>query len=470
MPTFFYYQPGPAGSGKTYQLAHWATARAAAGEKVLIAQPTKELMRATAKTIRSIAADVQLTTMYSLGRSDRVAARVVQHMTDAKPLSGEIMLVTHETLKRIPGNMRRHWHMVCDEVPAVLEHIDLQVAKTHQHVTDHLDGSQELVPGLLLLKPANRTALEEVAINGTQDQNIATFDRLAQTILSGEHLVVVGADSYRDLIENPSTRGRLDVFAVRLPDFVENYRSTTFMAANIEHTELFIVWSAICDVRWKLHPDMGGKLRYQEHQNGKRLTLSYLFDVPLSRYHLGQEDEAGKTVFDRVSDFVGQFFADTPFLWQANKDATPSSFNYANRLPGVAHGLDKPAWKAFHNVALLAAMNRKTAAYGFLEKIGVTAEQAQATLGFQNDYQAMMRCSLRDPDAIAPVRVILGSKAGAEWIAQRFPGAVVEKLDTGIEEPRRRGRPEGSSTGRAKSGADRARECRARKKAERDAA
>ena len=41
----FYYQPGPAGSGKTYQLAHWAIERAAANEKVLIAQPTKELIR-----------------------------------------------------------------------------------------------------------------------------------------------------------------------------------------------------------------------------------------------------------------------------------------------------------------------------------------------------------------------------------------------------------------------------------------
>jgi hypothetical protein len=467
MPSFFYYQPGPAGSGKTYQLAHWAVERAAAGEKVMIAQPTKELMRETARTIARIDGDTPVTQMWSRSRSDRVVSRILDHMTAAKPMAGEIMLVTHEALKRIPSNLRQFWHMVCDEVPSVLEHIDLKVAKTHQHVTAHIDASETLAPGLILLKAGDRTALEEVAVNATQDQNIASFDRLANTILSGEYLVVVNEDSYRDLIENPGTRGRIDVFAVRLPTFVHGYKTTTFMGANIEQTELFVIWSAICDVTWRLHPGMGDKLRYTTHMNGQRLTIGYLFEGKLSRYFLGQEDDAGETVLDRVADFIALYWASVPFLWQANKDTTPAGFDHGGRLPGVSHGLDKAAWKQVHNVALLAAMNRKSAAYGFLEKIGVTAEQAQATLSWQNDYQAMMRCSLRDPDAIAPVRVIVGSKAGAEWIAERFPGAVLEKVDHGIEEPRRGGRPEGSITGRAKSSAERVREHRARKKAER---
>jgi hypothetical protein len=105
----------------------------------------------------------------------------------------------------------------------------------------------------------------------------------------------------------------------------------------------------------------------------------------------------------------------------------------------VSHGLDKAEWKRVHNVALLSAMNRKLAAYGFLTKLGISAEHAQPTLAWQNDYHAMMRYSLSDPNAVAPVRVIVGSRDGAEWIAAKFPGATVEKLHSGIAEPQKVG-------------------------------
>ncbi len=459
----FYYQPGPAGSGKTHQLAHWAASVAASHGKVLIAQPTTALIRATVAKIRSIDPSIKVTPIYARRANDRVTARTLDHMNAAAPHAGEILIVTHETLKRLPTNRRKFWHMVCDEVPAVLEHIDLRIAQTHQHVTDHI-AAEEVVPGLLSLAPGNRAALEAVQVNATEDQNIATFERLVSTLLSGDHFVMVDSDAYRDLLENPQTRGRLDFFAVLMPDFVSGYASTTFMGANIEETELFVVWKALFDIDWARHPVMGDKLRYETHQNGSRLTIGYLFDGRLSKRFLGAEDELGGTTFDQVTGYVARYWDAVPFLWQANKDAMPVGFDYASRLPGVSHGLDKAEWKRVHNVALLSAMNRKSAAYGFLVKLGISAEQAQATLAWQNDYQSMMRCSLRDPDAVAPVRVIVGSRDGAEWIAAKFPGCIIEKLDSGIEEPRRSGRPEGA-TGTAKTGAERAREARARKRA-----
>lgn len=462
--TTFFYQPGPAGSGKTHQLGHWAASVAASDGKVLIAQPTKELINDTARMIRSVDPTITVTSIYSKRANDRVTARVLDHMNNAAPHHGEVLLVTHETLKRLPTNMRKFWHMVCDEVPAVLEHVDLRIAQTHRFVTDHIDATEEVGAGLLALKPGNAAALQAVQVNATEDQNIATFERLVSTLLSGDHLVMVDADAYRDLLDNPETRGRLDFFAILLPDFVKGYASTTFMGANIEETELFVVWRALLNIEWKPHPEMGGKLRYLVHENGARLTISYLFDGRLSKRFLGAEDDLGATTFDQVTDYVARYWDRVPFLWQANKDAMPSGFDYAARLPGVSHGLDKAHWKRIHNVALLTAMNRKSAAYGFLTKLGISPEQAQATLAWQNDYQAMMRCSLRDPDAVAPVRVIVGSKDGAEWIAAKFPGCAVEKLDSGIEEPRRAGRPEGA-TGNAKTGAERAREYRARKRA-----
>lgn len=464
MTTTFYYQPGPAGSGKTYQLARWAAERARAGEKVLIAQPTKELIRETVRSIRAADADCPVTSIYTRYRNERVTAKAVAHMDEAAPHQGEVLLITHETLKRLPTNMRRFWHMVCDEVPGVLEHIDLRIARTHQHVTQHIDATATVASGLVALQPGNRAALEAIQVNETDDQNIASFERLVATMLSGDHVVMTDANAYRDLIENPNTRGMLDVFAILMPDFVRGYQTTTFMGANITETEMFVVWQRVADIAWLPHPDMRGRLRYETHQNGLRLTIGYLFDGRLSKRFLGQESSEGETVLDQVSDYVALYWSGIPFLWQANKASMPSGFAYDDRLPGVAHGLDKAHWKAYHNVALLSAMNRKSAAYGFLAKLGITAEQAQATLAWQNDYQAMMRCSLRDPEAITPVRVIVGSKDGADWIADKFPGCVVEKMDHGIEEPKKRGGQEGVKRG-GKTAAERQREYRARRAA-----
>lgn len=355
--------------------------------------------------------------------------------------------------------------MVCDEVPGVLEHIDLAIAKTHEHVTAHIDASAEVGQGLCVLQPANRAALEVIHANPTGDQNIASFERLTATVLSADHQVFAIADSYRDLIENPETRGKLDVFAVLQPEFVAGYKSMTFMGANITATELFVVWSKLFNVAWMRHPEMGDKLRYEQHQNGDRLTISYLFENRTSKNFLGGEDAEGATVLDRVTDVVRRYWDEVPFLWQANSDAMPKGFDFDNRLPGVSHGLDKAEWKRVHNVALLAAMNRKTAAYGFLTRLGVTQSEAHATVSWQNDYQAMMRCSLRDPNAIAPVQVIVGTRDGAEWIGARFPGCTVRKLEHFIDEPRAAGRPAREGE-RPKTSTERSRERRARLKVE----
>jgi hypothetical protein len=52
----------------------------------------------------------------------------------------------------------------------------------------------------------------------------------------------------------------------------------------------------------------------------------------------------------------------------------------------------------------------------------------------------MMRCSLRDPGAVAPVTVVLMSRDTAEWLSEKFPNSTVEKLDFALDGPRKVGR------------------------------
>ncbi len=53
-----------------------------------------------------------------------------------------------------------------------------------------------------------------------------------------------------------------------------------------------------------------------------------------------------------------------------------------------------------------------------------------------------MRCSLREPTATAPVTIVVPSRASAEWIASKFDGCTISKLNTGLDwEAQHGGRP-----------------------------
>jgi hypothetical protein len=235
------------------------------------------------------------------------------------------------------------------------------------------------------------------------------------------------------------------------------------MGANADETELVILWNKLLNINWQRHPDMNDKLRYVAHENGSRLTIGYLFDGRTSKRFFTDEDDSGVSNLTRITSFVGSYFSGCRFLWHANKGAEIDGFASADRLPMVSHGVNRPHFVSCHNVALMSAFNRYPAAYRFMQLLGIEEELAHTMIAHQSDYQAMMRCSLRDPVAVAPVNVLVGNRASAEWIASKFPGCKVVKVESGIDEPRKAGRP--ASMTPAKTATERSRARRERLKA-----
>jgi hypothetical protein len=356
------YVSAPAGSGKTYSLAHHAAAEVKAHKKVLIAQPTKRLIRQTARQIRAVdpTANIKITTIYGEDYAyEAVAARVQTHIDQAAPNNGEILL---------------------------------------------------------------------------------------NAVLDPDQLVCVRSDSYTDLLTNPTTLGHMDFFAILTDPFVDGFNEVTLMGANAEHSELMVLWQKILpNVEFTSHPILTANLRYATHTNGHRLTISYLFDKWSKRYaESGPEDE---TILKRTGAIVEGYMDGRSFLWQANKNVSDGLFDPKMRLPHRVEGLDDTNFTAVHNVVLLSALNRSNADYAFLALLGVDNHIADITLGYQSDYQTIMRCSLRDPKAIAPVEVIVASKKSADWLAQHFPGCTVKAIDHSISGPQARGRPTKPSAG-----------------------
>ena len=105
--------------------------------------------------------------------------------------------------------------------------------------------------------------------------------------------------------------------------------------------------------------------------------------------------------------------ADTHFA------TTPS----ATRLPNSPHGLNQ--YQSIHNVAILSALNPTPAHFGFLAKMGVDSDAVHTANYRYTVYQALMRCSARNPLDQNAKNIVVMDRATADWLALLFPGATV---------------------------------------------
>ena len=138
-----------------------------------------------------------------------------------------------------------------------------------------------------------------------------------------------------------------------------------------------------------------------------------------------------------------RFFAGERFVWMGNTD-TPDHVwgcRSGQRLPNTPHGLND--YQDVHNCAVLSALNLTPAFYSYLSTRGVNSVEAKDAVYRSACYQAIMRCSIRDPGCVDPVRIVVMDYATAEFLASLFSGAQIKQLPGMPKElgARRAGRP-----------------------------
>lgn len=120
----FKYVDAPAGSGKTYSLTRFAVEQARQHRKIVIAQPSKELITQTRDDIAEIDPDVKVTAIFGDRGTKNVVLAITKHLTRATPQTGEVVLITHEGLKRLETQgYRGGWQLVVDEIPSVFDDV-----------------------------------------------------------------------------------------------------------------------------------------------------------------------------------------------------------------------------------------------------------------------------------------------------------------------------------------------------------
>jgi hypothetical protein len=109
------------------------------GQRVLIAQPSRQLVAETEKRLRDFSRRPVHRFDSDTCGSGRVKAALADHlMHHADP--GQIVLTTHTALLTLPYFHRREdWHVIIDEIPSGHEGYQLNLAEEHRILTDHVE-------------------------------------------------------------------------------------------------------------------------------------------------------------------------------------------------------------------------------------------------------------------------------------------------------------------------------------------
>jgi hypothetical protein len=276
-------------------------------------------------------------------------------------------------------------------------------------------------------------SIRKIAKNKHKDDLYAVLQNLAHRVESDYWDVFALQDQYERLIGGGKENCKLFTYSLLKPSIFQGFRQTIIAGATFEDTMLHRLWTAQGVKLEPVHDALRRNLRYSVHENGDRITILYATEEEWSKTFRDKQVEANDQtlkLLDRVVTCVGNAMGDEPFLWMGNRDVPDDTFAdkpEAERLPNSPHGLN--GYQSFHNVVVLSALNPPPAHFHFLEGHGISGDEVKTGHYRCAVYQAVMRCSIRSPQDMAPKRVVVMDRGTADWLADLFPGAAVEPLE-----------------------------------------
>lgn len=418
------------GAGKTRATALRAIRLARDGERVLIVQPTLELIDQTvADEIKPIAAGVRVTAIHG-ENSETVVRDIVRHLREPQP-GGEILLITHsahERLPHVPASMV--WHLIYDEVPQTIWSAERNLTRNHRLLLDGVTAEPSEYPEYVRIRPANAAYLGAIVRNAERDDVDAVLAEIAAHVTSRHWHVYADAEQFGNLTaaSGDEKRRKLILHGVMQPSLMDGYKSVTILGADVGESALAYLWSR-AGVTFREDRRFDRDLRFTTHQNGDLIDIYYLSSVPWSKRFRDSEAE-GQKVLDLAAKAIIDLFGDEPFAFLANKDVPHAIWkdaaSRASRLPNIAHGNN--AFQHLHNVALLSALNPTSGHFAFLDTLSMDSDDVKTAVMRSALYQAACRISLRNPDDRNHKRIVVPDLDSAVWLEEKFPGANVLNL------------------------------------------
>lgn len=453
------------GSGKTYQAIRYAVKQAKLGEKVVIVQPSKDLIDQSFNDCCEVAAGLVPVRKYHSGtcEDNGVKGGILRHLKETDS-GGEVLFITHAAFLSMPyWHKAAEWNVIFDEIPVVDRDFTENVPDTHEMVTSLITTVGD-EPIYYRLVPDDTKRLRAMAENRKGDAVFSVFRDISEALVS-EHWDVYALKQNWHRMKDGVGKGdqiKLPSFGLLRPTIFERFKSVCIMGAMLTDSVMYHWWLGH-DVKFVSHPVIETKVRERlaEHGNGEHLTIHYLSEEPYSK-NMRDKIPGGLKVFAQRN--IQNVFGTEPFIWVANNDVDDTvmdAFPDAKRVSNSPHGLNQ--FQHIHNVIFLSALNASPAHFGFMKSKGVDGTDLRNAMVHQITYQAVMRSSLRDPANTEPKKVLVSDKQTAEWLASHFGGCSVGKTDEPLKVTKKKaGRPAIGDS--AMSSAERVRRHREHKK------
>jgi hypothetical protein len=433
------YCSAPCGSGKTFQIVNRACDLARHGNKVLILQPTRELIDKTVKEElqgRPIRSHFRVFHRGTVGEG-QVAKALADYVQDATDIP-QIVFATHQVLPHVKHFANKDdWHVMVDEELQVVRHQQHRIPQTHGLITKHLEViPANAVYGRIFVRDIT---LDEMARNTDQDEILETLADTCRILTNKNWVTFVNLEQLERL-----NRGDAKVLAfhsILKPEILTGFEEVLMATANFEDTGIYKVWGEQ-GVKFEAAPDFAKGLRYREHPNGELVTIHYATEKPWSRKRRDSvSGPGGITIQEQLIQASKELIGERSFVWHGNTSVPDDAFGMpAKRLPSKPHGLN--TFADINHIAFLSSLNPASDHFRFLETQGLTGDEVRASTYYSAAYQAVMRTSIRDPENRKPKNIIVPDRGLADYLHNLFPRSRIQKLDIGLEEtpPRKPGR------------------------------
>jgi hypothetical protein len=328
----------PCGSGKTHQIINRACELVRNHNRVLVLQPTRELIdRTVREEVQSRPNPPQVRVFHRGTVGDgKVSKALADHVREPPDLP-EIVLATHQVLPHIKQFANKgEWHVLIDEALQAVRYQQHRVPKTHSLITDHLDVTR--VNAIYGRVSVRGTALHDIGKNQDQDEILETLADTSRILANRYWESFVNLEQYERLKRG---EGKLLAFhSVLKPEILAGFAEVFMAGANFEDSAIFRIWGED-GIEFERDPEFAKGLRYSHHPNGDLVTIYYVSEQQWSRKRReAPVGEDGARIQDSIIQAVKEVFSSGRFLWHANKSLVDDPFGSpAARLPNKPHGL-----------------------------------------------------------------------------------------------------------------------------------
>jgi hypothetical protein len=309
------YGSAVCGAGKTREIVRCACKLANDNKRVVIVQPTKELISRTVEgevKRRTRPPDYKIFTGDTVRSGCSVAREITQYLNDAED-AGQIIFVTHQVFPYIPYFANKgDWHLLIDEEMQVLRYRCHRVPKTHSIITDDIE-LQPYNATYSQVVPRHRSSLERKGRNKEEDEILARFSDTIRVLTNRNWETFVNTEQYHRLLAGDIAT--LAFHSVLTPKIFDGFGSVFMAGANFEDTAIFQLWSG--PHVFERDDEFANGLRFREHQNGSLITIYYGIDSGWSKKTADRvaADDDSRNIRERLIDGTKELFRGEQFLW-----------------------------------------------------------------------------------------------------------------------------------------------------------